>query len=708
MRMLEILFTKILTYLTVLITISANPGLTQNTNSITTVTVHDTIQRTLTSTLYNSKSCNTLPLCSNVRWGQSPNSQVTDASLTNNSSASSTSGVTWISSLPCTLELLCSQGSTGTTNSSIDSTTGGATSGATGGTKGGISTSGVSTGATTGETASRPSSRTASGISSATSAVLSSEPFILTGTGSLARHIAQFAIDGSVIIALPGTEAGAKNATLQLMADGSLHSISPPGEGVYLRSSSNEARQILHALLSEIPASSVQRTFYFDGYSGHRRRRRDGIPLNGNLGLRYAEETYLFYRATRSANDDVFDVFMVQQGATSIPGSLTKVFLTTRGVFSSTTSSTTGGSSDSRGSTYRPSSVVSTSGSDNSLLSSTSSLSPSSSPIDSPAPSLEAAYDVITSLGYQSFCSELLSYTEILSTLTVVTETVSLASSTSISTLTSYTATESPTEYISTTTTTSTSRTILSYTLQRRNIATPTSLRQYPSAILQSACSMAVTSPAPSSIILSMDSTSYYLSETISTIHGITTSTFTSSATLTQSSSTLYTVPGIGYPRMLDNVGTLQNRGFGVSTFSLQQTLVDSPLLFELEWNATAQAYFLWSMYHDTFGTDTEAKKHYHCLTSISGSTRAVLMSGLWAVPDSTWIPVLFDYDDVSGALTPSANNFRGRTKMWTCQFTPTAQWNFLYAVPGTDDGLFVSGQGVTCYTVTRLAIRRG
>ncbi|KAK6510679.1 hypothetical protein TWF506_009781 [Arthrobotrys conoides] len=262
-----------------------------------------------------------------------------------------------------------------------------------------------------------PPTATASESPSATG-----EPFefLLRGDGALSEHFIAFDDDEATVLVLSGKEP----QYLQISAAGELgtSNATESTEVVFLRITNDtlplERRQddpnaviyeigdLLHAVPSEILSSDKLGTFYFSGTV---------------LKLNWKGLIYTFYAVPRNVAGE-YSLKMARLG-TIVPSTFLPLNLNyMRRPSSSTTSSQSGLVPGTTSSTSRRSTSRSTGGSSDSntseptsdtttttTTSTSDATSASTTSVDSSAVTL--VYDIVTSFGYQSFCSEFLEYT---------------------------------------------------------------------------------------------------------------------------------------------------------------------------------------------------------------------------------------------------------------------------------------------------------
>ncbi|KAF3107313.1 hypothetical protein TWF706_003007 [Orbilia oligospora] len=465
-------------------------------------------------------------------------------------------------------------------------------------------------------------SSTASDGSSATG-----EPFefLLRGDGVLSKHFIAFDENKATVL----VQSGKEPQYLQISADGELGTVNTTEttEVVFLRITNDtlplERRQddpntevyeigdLLHAAPSEILSSDKLSTFYFSGTV---------------LKLNWKGLIYTFYAVPRDVIGE-YSLKMARLG-TVVPASFIPLNLnylrqpsssttsitfpttgTQTGVLPSTTSNT---SRRSRSRSTGGSDSSSSSGNDSESTSSntgttTSDTATSASPTSVDSASVTFVYDIITSFGYKSFCSEYLEYTGTVSR--VSTEESSVLTGTLVTTSTDifekfvYTSTE--TTYTATTTVTTDAT-----AMERREIISPVQengpraaqaqipflLATFNAAEISLGCSSAVPARETST---EHSTTTRTVSYESTDLHSETSTTEISTASLLTAAEPLkIPVPANGYWWVADasitefyhQHLTVIHDDTGVSYEELTQATA-STVWFNLQWNDTAQAY---------------------------------------------------------------------------------------------------------------------
>ncbi|KAF3139634.1 hypothetical protein TWF569_008485 [Orbilia oligospora] len=423
-------------------------------------------------------------------------------------------------------------------------------------------------------------SSTASDGSSATG-----EPFefLLRGDGVLSKHFIAFDENKATVL----VQSGKEPQYLQISADGELGTVNTTEttEVVFLRITNDtlplERRQddpntevyeigdLLHAAPSEILSSDKLSTFYFSGTV---------------LKLNWKGLIYTFYAVPRDVIGE-YSLKMARLG-TVVPASFIPLNLNYLRQPSSSTTSIT----------------FPTTGTQTGVLPTTS-----ASPTSVDSASVTLVYDIITSFGYKSFCSEYLEYTGTVSR--VSTEESSVLTGTLVTTSTDifekfvYTSTE--TTYTATTTVTTDAT-----AMERREIISPVQengpraaqaqipflLATFNAAEISLGCSSAVPARETST---EHSTTTRTVSYESTDLHSETSTTEISTASLLTAAEPLkIPVPANGYWWVADasitefyhQHLTVIHDDTGVSYEELTQATA-STVWFNLQWNDTAQAY---------------------------------------------------------------------------------------------------------------------
>ncbi|KAK6528351.1 hypothetical protein TWF281_009594 [Arthrobotrys megalospora] len=487
----------------------------KSTYSQSTHTIYHTTR--FTSTVTGSCIANSLPMCKNVSW--LPISLGNSTAIGGSTTSSGTSSGTGLGTGSGTFSGTSSDNESGTGTASSTQTQ--STSG-----EGSASTrTGVSTGTGSATTTARPAPSN----------------FFLEGGESFSGYFAVLGEDGNVFLTNVTSASGTGFSINQF---GIVSTLQEPVQNLVYHRNTTVLRlqkrqdglvdwgELLASLPGTAATLGVTERFYFEGKE---------------LRLGNGGQIYSLY--VQQQNGTFYQMKMARDGS-DIPSSLTKLPLT----YASTSGTVTLAQPSDSGSTLISSSRSS---------SGTGTTTAGSGTV---TPSSALAYEIITSLGLQSFCSLLLGYfgtvtSTLESTASITTGTTTYILAVSVTSTSIITISESSTSYRTTVYAIESATTIVvkrkledslgteaslvSYfrkTVTQDTIETPDPLKTFQAAEIRAGCSRAVTAPQTSTEISTSITSAPYLASTnsISTPTTSSTTTSTSIVTIRELTSTLY------------------------------------------------------------------------------------------------------------------------------------------------------------------------
>ncbi|KAJ6264091.1 hypothetical protein Dda_0233 [Drechslerella dactyloides] len=443
--------------------------------------------------------------------------------------------------------------------------------------------------------------------------------------------------------------------------------------------------RVLYRQPAKIEGTDIVRQFQIEGKT---------VFLVSPAGVKYE-----YYRVlSTDYSFTLYNLYMAAVGAT-VPDNWEKVTLVTDGdnippsptVISVSSTSSSSSTTSPAPTTFRPTTSETTS--------SLSSESTSSGLSDN----VSSAYEVILANTLQPYCSSLLQYTVSIATTMGTLTTTSTSVSTEINTISS-TSIFTTLEWINTTTvptdtltTTSSATTVLSTLINRRvkfdERQVPDPLTTFVSAAIQGGCELAVTSPAPSTIVIGSTVTSVVASTYTSLTTSETSGTFTSSLseTLTVTGPPVTNTDYFGYVISFDITTNEYSRYVGSdpdnSNTPVNRMTSDFPGVLEmLEYDPTANAYKIRT--YDPTSTDpyyltvidpamsqglSDDAMEFVTENTLNNSDRVLVW---WQLEPSN-VTVAFSTDPLLNL---------GRDRLVAC-FTSGSQYTLFYSPPGRSYG---------------------